>query len=155
MSLFDYRFNMSQNASPSKLNFRFVDSPIVFYWEGHNTSMQSEIDVNEHLMESLFDKISNRSSPTSMSHQKGLQIIIIFLSLFLPRATSSSWACFSSLGAWPKWEHAPKIRRTHQGNPWKSSSLTTTLEGQQVCSSQVRGPIYIKLKSISDSRSIL
>jgi hypothetical protein len=60
--------NMSQSASPSKLNFRFVGSPIVLYWEGHNSSIRSTIKVNEHLMESLFDNISNRSGPTSISH---------------------------------------------------------------------------------------
>jgi hypothetical protein len=62
--------NMSQSASPSKLNFRFVGSLIVLHWEGHNSSIQSAIEVNEHLMESLFDKISNRSGPTSISYCK-------------------------------------------------------------------------------------
>jgi hypothetical protein len=74
--------NMSQSASPSKLNFRFVGSPIVLHWEGHNSSIRSAIDVNEHLMESLFDKLSNRSGPTSISHCQGLQIIKIFYHYF-------------------------------------------------------------------------
>jgi hypothetical protein len=60
--------NVSQSASPSKLNFRFVGSPIVLHWEGHNSSIRSAIEVNEHLMETLFDKLSNRSVPTSISH---------------------------------------------------------------------------------------
>jgi hypothetical protein len=60
--------NVSQSASPSKLNFRFVGSPIVLHWEGHNLSIRSAIEGNEHLMESLFDKLSNRSGPTSISH---------------------------------------------------------------------------------------
>jgi hypothetical protein len=34
------------------------------HWEGHNSSIQSAIEVNEHLMESLFDKLSNRSGPS-------------------------------------------------------------------------------------------
>jgi hypothetical protein len=42
--------NVSQSASPSKLNFRFVGSPIVLHWKGHNSSIQSAIEVNEHLM---------------------------------------------------------------------------------------------------------
>jgi hypothetical protein len=74
--------NMSQSASPSKLNFRFVGSPIVLYWKGHNSSIWSAIDVNEHLMESLFNKLSNRSGPTSISHCQGLQIIKIFCHYF-------------------------------------------------------------------------
>ena len=56
------------SASSSKSNIRFVGSPIVLHYEGHNSSIQSAIEVNEHLMEILFDKISNRSSPTSISH---------------------------------------------------------------------------------------
>jgi hypothetical protein len=68
--------NMSQSASPSKLNFRFVGSSAVLRCEGHNSSIRSAIEVNEHLMERLFDKISNRSGPTSISRQQGLQIIV-------------------------------------------------------------------------------
>jgi hypothetical protein len=49
--------NVSQSISPSKLNFRFVGSPIVLHWEDHKSSIRSAIDVNEHLMESLFDKL--------------------------------------------------------------------------------------------------
>jgi hypothetical protein len=64
--------NVSQSANLSKLNFRFVGSPIVLHWEGHNSSIQSAIEVNEHLMKRLFDKLSNRSSTTSISHWKGL-----------------------------------------------------------------------------------
>jgi hypothetical protein len=60
--------NVSQSTSPSKLNFQFIGSPIVLHWEGHNSSIRSAIEVNEHLMESLFDKLSNRSGPTSISH---------------------------------------------------------------------------------------
>jgi hypothetical protein len=60
--------NVSQSTSPSKLNFRFVGSPIVLHWEGQNSSIRSAIEVNEHLMECLFDNLSNRSGPTSISH---------------------------------------------------------------------------------------
>jgi hypothetical protein len=74
--------NVSQSASPSKLNFRFAGSPIVLHWEGHNSSIRSSIEVNEHLMESLFDKISDGSGPTSISHWQGLQIIEIFCRYF-------------------------------------------------------------------------
>jgi hypothetical protein len=42
--------NVSQSASPLKLNFRFVGSPIVLNWEAHNSSIRSAIEVNEHLM---------------------------------------------------------------------------------------------------------
>jgi hypothetical protein len=74
--------NMSQRASPSKLNFRFVGSSAVLHCEGHNSSIRSAIEVNEHLMERLFDKISNRSSSTLISRWKGLQIMKIFYRCF-------------------------------------------------------------------------
>jgi hypothetical protein len=74
--------NMSQSASPSKLYFRFVGSPAVLHCEGHNSSIRSEIEVNEHMMERLFDKLSNRSSSTLISCQKGLQIMKIFYQCF-------------------------------------------------------------------------
>jgi hypothetical protein len=45
--------NVSQSASPSKLNFRFVGSSIVLHWEGHNSSIRSTIEVNEHLMKAF------------------------------------------------------------------------------------------------------
>jgi hypothetical protein len=73
---------VSQSASPSKLNFRFVGSPIVLHWEGHNLSIRSAIEVNEHLMERLFDKLSNRSGLTSISHWQNLQIIKTFCRYF-------------------------------------------------------------------------
>jgi hypothetical protein len=60
--------NMSQSASPLKLNFRFVGGLIVLHWKGHNSSIRSAIEVNEHLMENLFDKLLNRFGPTSISH---------------------------------------------------------------------------------------
>ena len=60
-----------------KLNFRFVGKPIVNYCEGYNSVIRSAIEVHELLMESLFDKHSNKSSPTSISRQ-GLQIIKTF-----------------------------------------------------------------------------
>jgi hypothetical protein len=69
--------NVSQSASPSKLNFQFVGSPILLYWEGYNSSIQSAIKVNEHLME-----LSNRSSPTSISHWQDLPIIETFCRYF-------------------------------------------------------------------------
>jgi hypothetical protein len=49
--------NVSQSVSPSKLNFRFVDSPIVPHWEGHNSSIQCAIEVNEHLMDFQIDLV--------------------------------------------------------------------------------------------------
>jgi hypothetical protein len=51
--------NVFQSASPSKLNFWFVavGNPIVLYWEGHNSSIQSAIEVNEYLIGRLFDKL--------------------------------------------------------------------------------------------------
>jgi hypothetical protein len=65
----------SQSASSSESDIRFVGSLIVFHWEGHNSSIRSAIEVNAHSMESLFDKLSNRSGPTLILCQQGLQII--------------------------------------------------------------------------------
>jgi hypothetical protein len=86
-SICTYRYlnvgaNVSQSASPSKLNFRFVGSPIVLHREGHNSSIRSAIEVNEHLMERLFDKLSNRSSPISILYWQCLQITETFCRYF-------------------------------------------------------------------------
>jgi hypothetical protein len=86
-SICTYRYlnvgtNMSQNVSPSKLNFRFVGSPIVLHCKGHNSSIWSAIEINEHLMESLFDELSNISGPTLISHWQDLKIIETFCHYF-------------------------------------------------------------------------
>jgi hypothetical protein len=74
--------NMSQSVSSLKLNFRFVGSLAVLHCEDHNSSIRSVIEVNEHLMERLFDKLSNRYGPTSISHWQSLQIIETFCRYF-------------------------------------------------------------------------
>ena len=74
--------NVSQRASSSKLNFRFIGSSTVLHWKGHNSAIQSAIEVNKHLMESLFDKLSNRSGLISISCRQGLQTIKIFCRCF-------------------------------------------------------------------------
>ena len=38
--------NVSQRASPSKLNFQFIGDPTMLHWEGHNSSIHSAIVVN-------------------------------------------------------------------------------------------------------------
>ena len=40
----------SWSASSSKSNIQFVNNQIVLHWEGLNSSIQSVIEVNEHLM---------------------------------------------------------------------------------------------------------
>ena len=65
-----------------KLNFRFVGRPIVNHCEGHNSIIRSAIEVHELLIESLFDKLSNISGPTSISRRQGLQIIKTFCHCF-------------------------------------------------------------------------
>ena len=70
------------SASSSKSNIRFVGRPIVLHCEGHNSSIRSAIEVNEHLMERLFDKLSNRSGPALISRRQGLQIIKTFCRYF-------------------------------------------------------------------------
>ena len=65
-----------------KLNFWFVGRLIVNHCEHHNSVIRSAIEVHELLMESLFDKISNKYGPTSISHRQGLQIIKTFCHCF-------------------------------------------------------------------------
>ena len=79
-----------------KLNFRFVGRPIVNHCEGHNSVIRSAIEVHELLIESLFDKLSNISGPTSISRRQGLQIIKTFCHCSCRKL---SWACCSSLGS--------------------------------------------------------
>jgi hypothetical protein len=67
---------VSQSASPLKLNCQFIGKPILLNWEGHNSSIRSVIEVNEHLMESLLDKLSNRSCPTSISRRKSSRLAV-------------------------------------------------------------------------------
>jgi hypothetical protein len=74
--------NMSQSVSPLKLNFWFVGSLAVLHCECYNSFIRSAIEVNKHLMERLFHKLSNRSSLTSISHWQGLQIIDTFCRYF-------------------------------------------------------------------------
>ena len=57
-----------------KLNFRFVGRLIVNHCERHNLVNRSAIEVHELMMESLFDNLSNKSGPTSISHRQGPQI---------------------------------------------------------------------------------
>ena len=70
--------NVSQSASPSKLNFRVIGSLTILNWEGHNSFIQSEFEVHEHFM----DKLSNRPGLTLISCRQGLQIIKTFCRYF-------------------------------------------------------------------------
>ena len=54
----------SWSASLSKSNIRFVGNPTLLHCEGHDSFIRSAIEVNEHLMKRLFDKLTNRSGPT-------------------------------------------------------------------------------------------
>ena len=67
--------NASQSASPSKLNIWFQVG--VLHWEGDNSFIRTEFEVNGNLMERLFYKLSNASDIISISHREGLQIIKI------------------------------------------------------------------------------
>ena len=133
--------NVFHNGSSSKLNFRFVGSPTVPHWEGHNSSIRSAIEVNEHLMESLFDKLSNRSGSISISHRQGLQITNIFCRCFCWELHCRYGLVIHPWDPGPSGSTLPRTWRTHQESPWTSSSLATTLGGQQGCPSQARGPV--------------
>ena len=71
MSIFDCRHKC-------KVELWFVGRLMVNHYEHHNSVIRSAIEVHELLMESLFDKHSNKSSPTSISRRQGLQIIKTF-----------------------------------------------------------------------------
>jgi hypothetical protein len=112
--------NMSQSASSSKLNFRFVSSPTVFHCEGHKSSIRNAIEVNEHLMERLFDKLSNRSGPTSISHQQGLQIIVTSCPCFSRELRRHRGLVIHTWDPDPSWITPQKDRehpRDAQGRP--------------------------------------
>jgi hypothetical protein len=57
------------------IDYKLVSSLTILYCKSHNSFIRSEFKVHEHLMESLFDKFSNRYDPTSMSRPQGLQNI--------------------------------------------------------------------------------
>ena len=88
-----------------KLNFRFVGRPIVNHCEGHNSIIRSAIEVHELLMESLFDKLSNKSGPTSISRRQGLHIIKTFHHCF----------CRELLRC-----HGPNIHLWNPGPSWRT-----------------------------------
>ena len=52
-----------------KLNFWFFGRLIVNHCEHHNLVAWSVIEVHKLLMERLFDKLSNKSGPTSISRR--------------------------------------------------------------------------------------
>jgi hypothetical protein len=112
--------NMSQSASSSKLNFRFVGSPTMLHCEGHKSSIWNAIEVNEHLMERLLDKISNRSGPTSISYQQGLQIIVTSYRCFCRELRNRRGLVIHTWNPGPSWI-TPQEDREHprdaQGRP--------------------------------------
>ena len=57
--------NVPQSANPSKLKFQFVGVQTLLHCNEHNYFIWNAIEVNKHLMENLFDKLSNGSSLTS------------------------------------------------------------------------------------------
>jgi hypothetical protein len=73
-ALIHHSQEQSWSASSLKPNIRFASKSIVLHWQNHNSSIWSATEVNEHLMESLFDKIPNISSPTLIPHRQGIQI---------------------------------------------------------------------------------
>jgi hypothetical protein len=112
--------NVSQSASPSMLNFRFVGNPIALNWEAHNSYIRSAIEVNEHLMERLFDKLSNRSGSTSISHWQDLKIIKTFRRYFCRVLQRRRGPVIHTWDPGPSWS-TPQEDREHligaQGRP--------------------------------------
>ena len=95
-----------------KLNFRFVCRPIVNHCEGHNSVIRSVIEVHDLLMERLFDKLSNRSGPTSISHRKGLQIIKTFCYCFCRKLHRRHGLVVHPWDPGPSWS-TPKVGGRH------------------------------------------
>jgi hypothetical protein len=130
-----------------KLNFRFIGRPIVHLCEGHNSVIRSAIEVHELLLirfqidlvpsQYLVGKVF-KSSRHSTVVSAGSYIVVMGN---------------SSLGSWPKLEHPQRRWETHQGVPWTSFTLATTLGDQQRHPSRVGGPIHVKFESVSDSRN--
>jgi hypothetical protein len=158
MSLFECRYKCVSKCKSIKVKLLVRQQPDSASLGSHNSSIRSAIEVNEHLMESLFDNISNRSVPTSISNWQGLEIIVIFHRYFLSGATALSRACYSHLGLRPKLEHAPRRWRTPKRCPRMPSSLAITLgvkqgrpsqvEGQSISTSspsRAPGPVYSKM----------
>ena len=78
MYVYHYLFidtDVPQSTSPSKLKSQFVGVQTLHHCNDHNYFIWNVIEVNEHLMESLFDKLSNGSSLTSRSRWEGLETI--------------------------------------------------------------------------------
>jgi hypothetical protein len=106
--------NVCQSTSSSKLNFRFVGSSTVLHWKGHNSSIRSAIEVNEHL------KLSNGSSPTSISCRQGLQIIETFCRCFCRGLRRRRWLVIHTWDLGPSWSTSQEDRehlRYAQGRP--------------------------------------
>jgi hypothetical protein len=57
MSLFQSRYKCVSKCKSVKVELSVRRQPIVLHWEGHNLSIWSAIEVNEHLMESLSFQI--------------------------------------------------------------------------------------------------
>ena len=74
--------NVFQSACSSKSNIRFIGSPIVLQWEGRNSSIRCVIEANEHLMESLFDRLPNGSCLNTISCRQDFQFIKTFCRCF-------------------------------------------------------------------------
>jgi hypothetical protein len=67
--------NVPQSANPSKLKFQFVGVQTLLHCNEHNYFIWNAIEVNKHLMENLFDKLSNGSSLTSRLRWECLKTI--------------------------------------------------------------------------------
>ena len=137
-----------------KLNFRFAGRPIVNHCEGHNSVIRSAIEV--HAFKQIWSHV-NISSVRSSNHHD-------ILPLFLPEATLSSWACYSSLRLQPKLEHRGHLGGHNKGVqvnlevqfmsgsslPRSSEAVCTKIDAQVAYEVQIRRSTYgWKTKEIS------
>jgi hypothetical protein len=132
------------------IHFWFVGSLIVLHCEGHKSFVRSAIEVHEHLMERLFDKLSNRSSSTSISCQQSFQIIVTSCHCF---CRELRYHCRLVIHTWdpdPSW-----IMPQEDGEHPRDAQGRPTFGGNQGRPTQVGGLIHVKFESISGSRSSL
>ena len=143
MSIFDCR-----HKCKVELNFQFVGRPIMNHCKGHNTVIRSAIEVHELLMESLFDKISNRSGPTSIFGRQDLQIIKTFCRCFCGKLHRRYGLVIHSWDPGLSWSTPKEGGRRHTKeslgcpSPWPtlqkvSKGVQAKLEAQSVSSSSL------------------
>lgn len=119
------------NLHKTNLELQVHQGQLSVRWQPDSSSLGRRLlihsdcdEVNEYLMQSLFDNLSNGSIPTSISRWQDLQIIMIICCCFCQVLRCCRGLvihlCYPAkkppLGPWPKFWHAQRRWRTHQGS---------------------------------------